>query len=213
MFSLQKFIPMFFSIAGVMILFITFRFKLERDTKKEKKKWELFFEQEYQALFKRKQAIPESFFITVCLKNLPLVQDIDCQLFYKQLMQYENIKVANLKKSTNLELKQTYGISQFEHLIEHEKKYFSFMDILLKYGTILYEKKFFLEAKQVLELALDYQCDSSKCYLILADIYQNFKEIHSLQMLSDKAYENMDASYYLDKVITKIDQAKQEIYS
>lgn len=85
------------------------------------------------------------------------------------------------------------------------------MDILVKYGTILYDKALIPEARKTLELALLYQCDLSKCYFILSDIYFQQNERMLLENLAQAACQNMKGSYYLKKVLQKIESIKQNI--
>ncbi|WP_069997689.1 hypothetical protein [Cellulosilyticum sp. I15G10I2] len=211
MFQLERMLPLIFSVLGVVTLFITFKIKLERDTQRQNKNIRTYFTQEQKALFARKKDIPESLFIKISLQELPLNEEPECRRLYEQLRRYEHLKLTNLKGYTNLELKQAYGMAQFEDLVQYEKSYLTFMDILVKYGSILYEKAFLPEAKKTLELALDYQCDLSKCYLILSDVYFKLGESHLLDNLAQTAHRNMNGSHYLTKVLEKIEQIKRDI--
>lgn len=211
MFQLEKLLPLFFSVLGVITFFITFKIKLERDTKRQNEKSEAYLTQEFNALFTRKKEIPESLFIKIPLKDIPLIKDPECKLLYDQLMLYGDNKMSNLKGYTNLDLKQLYGISQFDNLVQYEKNYLTFMDILVKYGSILYEKAFIYEAKSVLEGALSYKCDLSKCYFILSDIYFKENKPDLLENLARVAQQNMNDSHYLTKVLQKIESVKQDI--
>ena len=211
MFQLEKILPLFFSVLGVITLFITFKVKLERDTKRQNEKSEAYLTQEFNALFTRKKEIPKSLFIQISLEDIPLIKDPECKLLYDQVMLHGKYKMSNLKGYTNLDLKQLYGISQFDDLVQYEKNYLTFMDILVKYGSILYEKAFICEAKSVLEGALSYNCDVSKCYFILSDIYFQENRPDLLENLALIAHQNMGDSYYLTKVLQKIESAKQDI--
>jgi len=209
MLDLKPFLPLFFSAAGVLILFITFKLKLERDTKKNQKISDRYFTKEANALFARKKEIPESIFISVDFHNLPTVDDAECTLLYKRISITYHYKMTNLKDHTNLELKEAYGMAHFQDLTIYEKNYLTFMDILLKYGSILYEKGFIKEARTVLEAALDYQCDVSKCYMILSDIYLKLHARDALENLACIAKQNMQGSPYLNKVLNMLERTKQ----
>jgi tetratricopeptide (TPR) repeat protein len=211
MLELKPLLPLFFSVIGVLILFMTFRHKLERDTKREKKNLERYFTNEHHALFARKKELPETLFIKADCKSIPAVNDDDCIELYHQIVKYCNYKMTNLKGYTNLELKEAYGIAHFENITCYEKNYLTFMDILVNYGSILYEKGYTKEAVSVLETALGYQCDLSKCYMILSDIYVEQHAGNALDRLEDAAKKNMKGSYYLGKVLSKIQSAKQAI--
>lgn len=211
MLQLKHLLPLFFSVAGVVILFITFRLKLERDTKKAKENLDVYLTKDFNALFARKKEIPESFFISVDFNSIPSVNNDECTQFYNQINKYADTKMTHLKGYTNIELKEAYGMIHFENLTCYEKNYLTFMDILVKYGSILYEKGFAEEAETVLKKALDYECDVSKCYMLLSDIYLKRRDSDSLETLTRIAKQNMNGSYYLKKVLNKIESAQQAI--
>ncbi|MDF2878513.1 MAG: hypothetical protein K0S30_1609 [Clostridia bacterium] len=209
MFDLNAIIPLLFSALGVTTLFLTFKIKLERDAKKEKKQLEAYFKEDFNASFARKKELPESMFLKPACERLPVVDDVACQQLYDQVMACAKLKLANLKNHTNLDLKKTYGMVQFENLIEFERNYLALMDILVKYGNILYEKGFISEAKHVLEEALVYECDLSKCYILLSDIYLKLGARRALQDLKCSAEKNMKESHYLTKILCNIESANQ----
>jgi tetratricopeptide (TPR) repeat protein len=209
MFELNAIVPILFSALGVTTLFLTFKMKLERDVKKEKKKFDAYLREEFNASFARKKEIPASLFLKTACETLPVVNDLECKQLHNQVMTCAKLKLANLKNHTNLDLKRTYGMAQFENLIQFERNYLALMDILVKYGSILYEKGFISEAKHVLEEALVYGCDLSKCYILLSDIYLKLGTKTALKDLKSSAEQNMQGSHYLTKILCNIESANQ----
>ncbi len=209
--DIRSLLPLIFLVLGVTTLFITFKMKLEKDVQKDKKSLDTFYEKELKAQFTRKKEIPSSFFISIDPARILFVNHSACKTLYEQVLTLSKRKMTNLKAYTNLQLKESYGIAQFEQLITYEKNYLTFMDILVKYGTIVYENGYVQEAKAVLETALDYQCDVSKCYIMLSAIYLKLKDKGALEYLKSAALQNMEGNYYLNKVLLRIEETKQQI--
>ena len=211
MFELKPFLPLIFSVGGVTVLFITFRLKLERDARRTKKNKENFFEREQAAAFARKKEIPDDFYIKVDFSKIPITVHEACDSYYRKVASCKNLKMVHLKGYSNLELKESFGVEHFENLAGFEKNYLTFMDILVKYGSILYENGFIKEAEVTLTQALLYQCDLTKAYILLSEIYLQFQDTKALKDLLETACQNMQGSYYLDKVVHKIEDAIKAI--
>ena len=83
----------------------------------------------------------------------------------------------------------------------YEKNYFEFMDILFKYGKILYDNNYIKEAQMTLEQGIDYHCDVSECYLLLIKIYKEQKNKTAISRLKNVVEKEMKNSPLLHKVL------------
>lgn len=188
-------------VVGVTILFVTFKHALQKTDTKEEEKRKNFFEKERVASSIRKQPIPESLFLKVDFAVYPEVHDTNCIASYNELLSFKSRQMVNLKGYTNLDLKEIFGVGHLDLLTNYERNYLEFMDISCKYAHTLYEYGYIKEAQTVLEYTLKHQCDLSKCYLLLAEIYKLSKNTLALEELKEIASLNMKGSPYLQKVL------------
>ncbi len=192
-------------VIGIFLIGMTFKHALLNNGHNTKESWKDRLEKEHLTHFIRQQPIPKDLFLSIDFSIIPMVKEDECQRLYLDVLAFANRPMVDLKAYTNLELKQRFGPQGLELLGGYEKNYFEFMDICCKYGTILFEKGFILEARQILEQALLYQCDLSKCYLQLIDVYHQLHDMKALDVLKVTAKANMKDSPFLPKVLQKID--------
>ena len=188
-------------LIGVCILFFMFKnmFIKKRDYNKDD--WKILLEEEHATQFVRSKDLPQEFFIQVDQDAFPNVAHEACQKMYQRLVYQMNQPMVNLKEHSNLELKRLYGPQIVDQVSGYEKNYFEFIDILFKYGKILYDNQYIKEAQSVLEQGILYHCDLSKCYLLLLQIYKEQKDEQAISRLKQVVEEEMKNSPFLHKVL------------
>lgn len=192
-------------IIGILIIACTFRHFLKKTEPSSKSKLEALLQAEHDAQYTRSKLFPSELLLQVDFSQYPVVQHLDCQKKYQQLMRYAKLSMVNLQGQTNLELKQTYGPQVLEIISQYEQNYFKFMDISIQYGKILYENGYLTEARQVLEQCLIYHCDTSKCYILLTEIYKETNDYKALDELKGIVQKEMNQSPFLHKVLALLE--------
>lgn len=188
-------------LIGIFIIACTFKQVLRKTAPSTKVNLETLLKAEHEAQYTRSKSLSSELLLHVDFEKYPSVQQMDCQKKYQQLMRYAHLSMINLQGKTNLELKQTYGPQGLELIGQYEKNYFGFMDISIQYGKILYENGYLLEARQTLEQCLLYQCDISKCYILLIEIYKALNDEQALNELEIIIQKEMSQSPFLHKVL------------
>lgn len=191
-------------VMGVFILGLTFKQSVEKTKKLQKQDWRESLEKEHTTQFVRAKAIPKNLFLSVDFGSYPKVENANCQEIYLKLLNYAKTPMVNLKQMSNLEIKQQFGPSGLDMLTNYERNYFNFMDISYEYGSILYDNGFVKEARNVLEMSTLYGCDSSKCYLLLIQIYKLMNDSAALNQLKETTMKNMKNSPLLEKVLSQL---------
>ena len=192
-------------LLGILVIACTFKQFLRKTSPSSKESLNTMLQAEHDAQYTRSKMLPSDLLIKVDFEKYPVVQHVDCQKKYQQLMRYAKLSMVNLQSQTNLELKQTYGPQTLEKIAQYEKNYFEFMDISIQYGKILYENGYLAEARQTLEQCLVYHCDVSKCYLLLIDIYKQLDDNKALDELKITAQNEMSQSPFLHKVLKMLE--------
>ena len=186
---------------GILILALSFKKQLNKKRNDKKNAWKLLLEKEHAAQFTRSRELPRDFFIQVDTNLFPKVEHKTCQEVYNMLLRSANRTMVNLKDYSNLDLKISYGPQIVEQVSAYEKNYFEFMDILFKYGKILYDNNYIKEAQMILEQGIDYHCDLSRCYLLLIQIYKKQENETALSRLKNIVEKEMKNSPFLHKVL------------
>ena len=96
-------------------------------------------------LFTQNSILADKFRIRVDEAYFLKVEDMAYQKIYRSLIDFLQHPMLNLKGYINLELKSIYGGKIIEYVDCYGKNYFEFMDILYRYGKILYEKNIYLK--------------------------------------------------------------------
>ena len=188
-------------ISGILILALSFKGKINKKKDYHKDDWKILLEREHATQFVRPKELPHDFFIQVDTKAFPTVTQASCEQVYHALLRSANKPMINLKGQSNLELKSRYGPQIVEKVSAYERNYFEFMDILFKYGKILYDNNYVQEAQLLLEQAINYHCDISKCYLLLIKIYKEQQNEAAISRLKDVVEKEMQNSPFLHKVL------------
>ncbi|WP_250277642.1 hypothetical protein [[Clostridium] colinum] len=143
--------------------------------------------------------------------NLPF-KDYENILIYKKVIKKQNIvkRKVNLEmikipsNLTNTELKEMYGINNFDKVSRLEEHYNSYIRALFEWGIELYNIDDIQDCKQVLLEAYRLESNISQVYILLAKIYLKENDKNSLIKLRN-GIENIEFSFK-DKILQEIDE-------
>ena len=188
-------------ILGVFILALSFKKQLFKKQDYKKTDWKTLLEKDHATQFIRSIDLPDHLFIRVNTDAFPKVEHPACQNIYTSLLKNANRRMVNLKEQSNFDLKSLYGPQVVDQVSAYEKNYFEFMDILFKYGKMLYDNHYVQEAQMVLEQSIVYHCDVSKCYMLLLQIYKEQHNEVAISQLRNVVQTEMKNSPFLHKVL------------
>lgn len=188
-------------LLGIWILFFMLKRQFIKKRDYNSEDWKILLEKEHATQFVRSKDLPQDLFIQVDSKAFPTVTHEACETVYHKLVHHMSQPMVNLKGYSNLDLKRLYGPQIVDQVSGYERNYFEFMDILFKYGKILYDNHYIKEAQGVLEQGILYHCDLSKCYLLLLQIYKEQQDEVALSRLKNVVEEEMKNSPFLHKVL------------
>lgn len=157
-----------------------------------KKTIESIAEKEHQANLTKKKDIEEKFYI-IPDKNILPIKNYDKLPENKKIIDIQNLV---LKKSeltmlkfdeaiSNTDLKLKYGFSNLEKITIYEEHYNSYMQALVSWAEMLFEKKNLRDCEIVLTEAIRLKCDLSGAYMLLIDIYKQTNDLKKLDNLLD----------------------------
>ncbi len=199
--------PEIFSFLAFACVVLCLYLKLKYSEASSKSKWDNFLEEEQNANFYHKKNFPNDIFLNFDISIIPKTPLSECMEIYTKLSHFVELKMVNLTNSSNRELKETYGIANFNKLIDYEKNYLSLIDILVQYGNILNEHNYKEEAQIVLEYALSIHCNKIKCYELLTQIYKDSQNKEALLKIKESLSKDIINYPYLEKTLLDIEEA------
>lgn len=197
--TLENLLPYSLYLLGIIILGLTFKNLLKVNTSKQS--LTEFLEEEHSAQFVKSKCIDAQDFIHINFDLIPKVNRQECQLLYQDILSYGQKSMLNLKEQSNLDLKKKYGAKSIEQIASYERNYFECMNLLVQYARLLFELDYILEAKHILELCIQYDCDLSKAYLLLIQIYKSENNEEALFSLKPIIQDKMKHSPFLPQVL------------
>lgn len=125
-------------------------------------------------------------------ENIPMYKNIiKKQNLVKRKMNLKMIKIpSNL---TNTELKEMYGVNNFDTISKLEEHYNSYVRGLFEWAQELYNLNIIYDCKKVLLEAVRLEANISKVYTLLAKIYSKENDRLSLIKLKESV-ENIELS-------------------
>lgn len=174
----------FFASFIVFCLWLTYQLKRQR--KKENNLTESYWARETAANNTRKQPLDDVEYITIPFEFLPmniLGNDPEVSECHKILTTLSEQKIVNLTGLSNTDLKLRYGVANLNFLSECDQRYTVLVRTLQKWASLLYEKGFSEETKEILEFAVSTKTDVSSTYTLLAEIYKNSGQSSKIESL------------------------------
>lgn len=191
-------------LVGVFILAITFRHILKKRPCIDDGQWKKQLEEEHQAQFVRNKPLDPSLFFEIDSSLFPDVLQADCHQQYLTLMTHAHYPMVHLKSTSNLSLKQLYGPQIIQSISDYEQNYNVFMQTAIGYAQTLINHGFEKEAQLVLEICLDYECDLSKCYFLLINLYKHSQNHQGIKQLQATVQNRMADSLFLPQILNEL---------
>ena len=142
-----------------------------------------------EANFARRRPLPDDFYFVPDIRGLNLKEYADddkSKVAEKQarVLKLSEAKMIRLPKSmTNKEIKMNYGAANLETVTNGEEVYQMFLEALISWGEALSNIGDKADAKKVLEKAIDFGCDISRCFISLAELYLKDRDKSSADKL------------------------------
>lgn len=193
-------------LVGILIIFKTLLKKSSRDYKKRKNE---YIEKERLASFSRAKAIEQSRYIIPDIQKFPIIQEyearsekeIEAYKIQKSVLEKAQKTMAHFEE-TNLELKQMYGVTNLETIIQCEENYSEFLHKLNLWANALVDADKKKDAIKVLEESINLGMDLSQGFIQLADLYKENNNLPALKNLYKIAEQNKNITML--KVVTYI---------
>lgn len=155
-----------------------------------KKTLENIQERERKANLSKKREIDKEFYIIPDEAVLP-IKNYDETSENKKIIDIQKLvlKKASLtmikfnEQISNTDLKFKYGFSNLETITIYEEHYNSYMQTLVEWAKILFERNNLSDAEIILNEAIRLKCDLSKAYMLLIDIYRQKNDSDKLKNL------------------------------
>ncbi|MCI8805095.1 MAG: hypothetical protein HFE59_04235 [Clostridiales bacterium] len=155
-----------------------------------KKTLENIQERERKANLSKKREIDKEFYIIPDEAVLP-VKNYDETSENKKIIDIQKLvlKKASLtmikfdEQISNTDLKFKYGFSNLETITIYEEHYNSYMQTLVEWAKMLFERNNLSDAEIILNEAIRLKCDLSKAYMLLIDIYRQKNDSDKLKNL------------------------------
>ena len=193
-----------------IVFIIWLRVKLKKSESKTKG-WDLeYWEREQRANFARKEDIRHLAYIKIPIEELPFQKNPSAKEkeLEEEIHNLSHKKILNLSSYSNIELKESFGMANFDELTEYDQNFLLLLQALNNWGTFLYEEGKENEAKTVMEYALSIGSDLSNVYTTLGKIYQSQQEIEKFQSLV--ATVKQSDSALKDSVLQQLEQIALE---
>ena len=153
------------------------------------KKIEDILNEESAANFARRRPLPDDFYFVPDISDLSVKKYADDDKSKVAAKQARVLKLANSKMirlpkpMTNKEIKMEYGAANLETVTNGEEVYQMFLEALQGWATALSDIGDEGNAKKVLEKAIDFGCDSSRCFIALAELYSKDRNKKAMDKL------------------------------
>lgn len=176
--------------ASFIVFTIWLTFELKKNSIKQKKEQDKFWEMEVAANATRRKSLEHLDYITLPMEQFPmdlLTDDESIQDIHKTIGILSEKKIVNFTGYTNTELKLEYGAPNITALTEYDQNFTMLVRTLQKWAELLSKHNYVEESKSLLEYAISIRSDVSKSYKLLADIYFSEGDFDKIQGLVDTA--------------------------
>lgn len=187
-------IPVFFT--ATVIFTAVLAVKRAKHTKLQNEANESFLERERLANATRRKDISGLDYLSFSADALPLSNVSDPELLQHEtvLKELSGKKIINLSMYSNTDLKLMYGPANLNELTECDDNYHLLASTLLSYANRKISLGYANDAVSILEYAMSLKIDSSKIYLLLAELYQKQNTPEKIERIAD-CVASMDKSF------------------
>lgn len=172
-------------LVGMIALALRYRYlnkKMDNDN-------EAFYERERKANATPKKDISNLTYIKVPLEKFPIgqIEDDEIKVIEDKLVALSEKDILNLVGKTNTDLKEEYGVPNFDKMQEIGENFNELTVTLVEYGNELILRNMLDEAISVLEYGIAIKTDVSKNYTLLGDCYKQKNQPRKIKVLREQA--------------------------
>ena len=172
-------------LVGMIALALRYRYlnkKMDNDN-------EAFYERERKANATPKKDIRNLTYIKVPLEKFPIgqIEDDEIKVIEDKLVALSEKDILNLVGKTNTDLKEEYGVPNFDKMQEVGENFNELTVTLVEYGNELILRNMLDEAISVLEYGIAIKTDVSKNYTLLGDCYKQKNQPRKIKVLREQA--------------------------
>ena len=164
-------IPIIFIWFIIFIVYLAF--KRTKQTQNQQNANQSFLERERLANNTRKKDISGLNYLPFTTDRLPdsVSSDEKLNIIESELKELSNQKIINLSQYSNTDLKLMYGPANLPALSEYDNNYHRLAALFLDYASRQLELCYTSAAIAALEYAAELRIQSSRIYLLLAELY------------------------------------------
>ena len=150
---------------------------------------EAFYERERKANATPKKDISNLTYIKVPLEKFPIgqIEDDEIKVIEDKLVALSEKDILNLVGKTNTDLKEEYGVPNFDKMQEVGENFNELTVTLVEYGNELILRNMLDEAISILEYGIAIKTDVSKNYTLLGDCYKQKNQPRKIKVLREQA--------------------------
>ncbi len=181
---------MLFPILGIVLVgMIALALRYRYLNKKMDNVNEAFYERERKANATPKKDISNLTYIKVPLEKFPIgqIEDEEIKVIEDKLIALSEKDILNLVGKTNTDLKEEYGVPNFDKMQEVGENFNELTVTLVEYGNELMLRNMLDEAISVLEYGIAIKTDVSKNYTLLGDCYKQKNQLRKIKVLREQA--------------------------
>lgn len=195
-------------LVGMVALALRYRYlnkKIDNDN-------DAFYERERKANSTPKKDISNLKYLEVPIDKFPFgeIDDLEIKEIEKKLTDISEKEILNLTEKTNTDLKEEYGVVNFEKMQQVGENFNDLTVLLVNYGNELMLRNRYEDAIKVLEYGIAIKTDMSKNYTLLGDCYKEKGQSRKIRVLREQAehYEGImrdSILRHLDELISSFD--------
>ena len=181
---------MMFPILGIVLVgMIALALRYRYLNKKMDNVNEAFYERERKANATPKKDISNLTYIKVPLEKFPIgqIEDEEIKVIEDKLVALSEKDILNLVGKTNTDLKEEYGVPNFDKMQEVGENFNELTVTLVEYANELMLRNMLDEAISVLEYGIAIKTDVSKNYTLLGDCYKQKNQPRKIKVLREQA--------------------------
>ena len=206
---------MLFPILGVVLVgMVALALRYRYLNKKTDDENDAFYAREQKANATPKKDISNIKYIKIPLEKFPIgkVDDPDVKAIEDRIKALSDKDILNLTGKTNTELKEEYGVPNFDKMQEVGENFNDLTVALVDYGSELMLHNMYDEAISVLEYGIVIGTDMSKNYTLLADCYKLKNQPRRIATLREQAesYEGIMKDTILKHLDELLSEGKSE---
>lgn len=172
-------------LVGMVALALRYRYlnkKIDNDN-------DSFYERERKANATPAKDISNLKYLEVPIDKFPIgeIDDPDIIEIENKLTNISEKEILNLTGKTNTDLKEEYGVVNFEKMQQVGENFNDLTVLLVEYGSELMLRNRYDEAIKVLEYGIAIKTDISRNYTLLGDCYNSKGQGRKIKVLRDQA--------------------------